>query len=96
MQGIQLPMKDNIAVIGAGITGITTAYYLAKAGYSVSVYEAESGPAQPQATDRMRRNKRKNFMVSLLNRVWVKNPASHLICGAPNRIKKNTESLPPL
>jgi D-amino-acid dehydrogenase len=46
MQGIQLPMKDNIAVIGAGITGITTAYYLAKAGYSVSVYEAESGPAQ--------------------------------------------------
>ena len=39
-------MKGNIAVIGAGITGITTAYYLAKAGYTVSVYERESGPAQ--------------------------------------------------
>ena len=46
MQGIQLSMKGNIAVIGAGITGITTAYYLAKAGYTVSVYERESGPAQ--------------------------------------------------
>jgi D-amino-acid dehydrogenase len=46
MQGIQLSMKDKIAVIGAGITGITTAYYLAKAGYTVSVYERESGPAQ--------------------------------------------------
>jgi len=31
----------NIAVIGAGITGITTAYYLAKAGHNVSVYEQE-------------------------------------------------------
>ena len=31
----------KIAVIGAGITGITTAYYLAKAGHNVSVYEQE-------------------------------------------------------
>jgi D-amino-acid dehydrogenase len=35
----------NVAVIGAGITGITTAYYLAKKGYSVTVYEQEPYPA---------------------------------------------------
>ena len=35
----------NVAVIGAGITGITTAYYLARAGYSVTVYEQEPHPA---------------------------------------------------
>lgn len=41
-------MKDNmksVAVIGAGITGITTAYYLAKQGYNVIVYEQEPYPA---------------------------------------------------
>jgi D-amino-acid dehydrogenase len=35
----------NVAVIGAGITGITTAYYLARQGYSVSVFEQEPHPA---------------------------------------------------
>lgn len=35
----------KVAVIGAGITGITTAYYLARAGYSVSVFEQERYPA---------------------------------------------------
>ena len=34
-------MKKRIAVIGAGITGLTTAYFLAKEGYAVEVIEAE-------------------------------------------------------
>jgi len=35
----------NVAVIGAGITGITTAYYLARAGHKVAVFEQEPHPA---------------------------------------------------
>jgi D-amino-acid dehydrogenase len=35
----------SIAVIGAGVVGITTAYYLAKQGYKVTVYEQEPHPA---------------------------------------------------
>lgn len=38
-------MTKKVAVIGAGITGLTTAYYLAKEGYSVTVYESERYPA---------------------------------------------------
>jgi len=40
-------MKDNakIAVIGAGITGITTAYQLARKGANVTVFEANPYPA---------------------------------------------------
>ena len=36
---------SRIAVIGAGIAGITAAYYLTKAGHKVTVYEQESYPA---------------------------------------------------
>lgn len=38
-------MTKKIAVVGAGITGITTAYYLARAGYQVTVFEQERYPA---------------------------------------------------
>lgn len=38
-------MSSDVGVIGAGIAGISTAYALVKAGYSVTVYEAESYPA---------------------------------------------------
>jgi len=34
----------RVVIIGAGIAGITTAVYLAKNGYSVSVYEKNSSP----------------------------------------------------
>lgn len=34
-------MSKKIAVIGAGITGLTTAYFLAKEGYEVQVFESE-------------------------------------------------------
>jgi len=38
-------MTKQVAVIGAGIAGLTTAYYLAREGYSVTVYEQERYPA---------------------------------------------------
>jgi D-amino-acid dehydrogenase len=38
-------MTKRVAVVGAGITGVTTAYYLARQGYSVTVYEQERYPA---------------------------------------------------
>ena len=33
---------QKIAVIGAGASGLTCAYYLARTGYEVDVYEKES------------------------------------------------------
>lgn len=35
----------KIAVLGAGVVGTTTAYYLAKAGHEVTVYDRQPGPA---------------------------------------------------
>jgi D-amino-acid dehydrogenase len=35
----------KIAVLGSGIIGVTTAYYLAKAGHEVTVIDRQSGPA---------------------------------------------------
>lgn len=36
---------SQVAVVGAGITGLTTAYYLARQGHDVTVYEQERYPA---------------------------------------------------
>ena len=38
-------MKKSVAVIGAGIAGITAAYYLVKKGFDVTVFDKESYPA---------------------------------------------------
>ena len=38
-------MTKSVAVIGAGITGVLAAYYLARAGYKVTVLEQERHPA---------------------------------------------------
>ena len=38
-------MKKNIVVVGAGITGLLSAYYLVKAGHKVTVYDSERYPA---------------------------------------------------
>jgi D-amino-acid dehydrogenase len=38
-------VKKHTAVVGAGITGMTAAYYLARAGHQVTVYEQERYPA---------------------------------------------------
>lgn len=38
-------MNKNIAVIGAGISGLLAAYYLSKDGYKVTVFEQEIYPA---------------------------------------------------
>ena len=37
-------IKPNIAVIGAGLTGLTAAYYLHKQGHSVTIFEKGSRP----------------------------------------------------
>ena len=44
-------MNKNIAIIGAGIAGLTAAYYLQKFGYSVTVYEASNRVGGRMTTD---------------------------------------------
>jgi phytoene dehydrogenase-like protein len=39
-----MPQTKTAVIIGAGIGGIATAIFLAKKGYSVTVYEKNSGP----------------------------------------------------
>jgi D-amino-acid dehydrogenase len=35
----------KVAVLGAGVVGVTSAYYLAKAGHAVTVIDRQPGPA---------------------------------------------------
>lgn len=46
-------MNKNIAVVGAGIAGLTAAYYLQKFGYSVTLYEASNRVGGRMTTDRI-------------------------------------------
>ena len=41
MEKLQKNIKAEVCVIGAGLTGLTTAYYLAKAGKQVVVVEKD-------------------------------------------------------
>ena len=36
----------KVVVLGAGVIGVTTAYYLARAGAEVTVIDRQDGPAQ--------------------------------------------------
>ncbi|MFY1005030.1 FAD-dependent oxidoreductase, partial [Escherichia coli] len=38
-------IMPRIAIIGAGITGVTSAYALSKLGYDVTVYDRQRYPA---------------------------------------------------
>lgn len=47
-------MNKTIAVIGAGIAGLTAAYYLQKFGYTVTVYEESNRVGGRMTTDRIK------------------------------------------
>lgn len=46
-------MSKNIAIVGAGIAGLTAGYYLQKFGYNVTVYEASERVGGRMTTDKV-------------------------------------------
>ncbi len=44
-------MSQHIAVVGAGIAGLTAAYYLKQYGYKITVYEASNRVGGRMTTD---------------------------------------------
>jgi len=75
----------NIAIIGAGIAGLLPAYYLARAGHYVTVYEQESYPA-------MRTSYSNGGQVSVSNsEVWTTWP--NIIKGLKWILKKDAPLL---
>lgn len=46
-------MNKNVAVVGAGIAGLTAGYYLKKYGYTVTVFEASNRVGGRMTTDRI-------------------------------------------
>jgi D-amino-acid dehydrogenase len=78
-------MTKRVAVIGAGIAGLTTAYYLAKKGYIVTVYEQERYAA-------MRTSFANGGQISVSNsEVWT--TWSNVIKGAKWLFKKDAPLL---
>lgn len=76
---------SSIAIIGAGIAGILPAYYLAKRGHKVTVYEQESYPA-------MRTSYANGGQVSVSNsEVWTR--WSNILKAAKWMFKKNAPLL---
>ncbi len=75
----------KIAIIGAGIAGVTTAYYLVKKGYSVDVFDSEPHPA-------MKCSYANGGQVSVSNsEVWT--TWSNVIKGAKWMFKKDAPLL---
>lgn len=75
----------KIAIVGAGITGVTTAYYLAKKGYSVDVFDSEPHPA-------MKCSYANGGQISVSNsEVWT--TWSNIIKGAKWMFKKDAPLL---
>ena len=78
-------MNNTVAVIGAGIAGVTTAYYLVKAGFDVDLIDQEPYPA-------MRCSRANGGQVSVSNsEVWT--TWSNIFRGAAWMFKKDAPLL---
>lgn len=78
-------MKKTVAVIGAGIAGVTTAYYLVEAGFDVDLIDQEPYPA-------MKCSRANGGQVSVSNsEVW--NTWSNIVRGASWMFKKDAPLL---
>lgn len=78
-------MTKTVAVVGTGITGITTAYYLLEAGFKVDLIDQEPYPA-------MRCSRANGGQVSVSNsEVW--NTWSNILRGAAWMFKKDAPLL---
>lgn len=45
---VSVPQKASVVLVGAGIVNLITAYYLAAAGYNITIYEASPDPRESE------------------------------------------------